>query len=46
MLPHLGKVMGAANRVEDMGGEGNRLLGKILPKLGNNPHTPLLSLVR
>ena len=30
MLPRLGKVMGAENRVEDTGEEGNRSLGKVL----------------
>ena len=30
VLPHLGKVMGAKNRVENMGGDGNRSLGKML----------------
>ena len=30
MLPRLGKVMGAENRVEDMGEEENRSLGKML----------------
>ena len=30
MLPPFGKVMGAENRVEDMGEEGNRPLGKLL----------------
>jgi len=29
MLPRLGKVMGAENRFEDMGEEGNRSLGKM-----------------
>ena len=30
MIPRLGKVMGAANRVEDMGEEGNRSIWKML----------------
>ena len=30
MLPRLGKVMGAENRVENVGEEGNRSLGKML----------------
>ena len=30
MLPHLGKVMGAENRIEDLGQEGHRSLGKML----------------
>jgi len=30
VLPRFGKVMGAENRIEDTGEEGNRLLGKML----------------
>jgi len=30
VLPRLGKVMGAENRFEDTGEEGNRSLGKVL----------------
>ena len=30
VLPRLGKVMAAENRIEDMGEEGNRSLGKML----------------
>ena len=30
VLPRLGKVMGAENRVKDTGEEGNRSLGKVL----------------
>jgi hypothetical protein len=30
MLPYLGKVMGAENRIEDVGQEGNRSLAKML----------------
>ena len=30
MLPRLGKVLGAESRVEDIGEEGNRSLGKML----------------
>jgi len=29
VLPHLGKVMSAENRVEDTGEEGNHSLGKV-----------------
>ena len=29
VLPHLGKVMGAENRIEDLGQSGNRSLGKM-----------------
>jgi len=32
VLPRLGKEMGAENRVEDTGEEGNRLLGKTLQR--------------
>ena len=39
MLPRLGKMVGAEDRVEDMGEEGNRSLGKIL-------HCPLQDTVR
>jgi len=39
MLPRLGKVVGAENRVEDMGDEGNRSLGKML-------HCPVRDTVR
>jgi len=30
VLPHLGRVMGAENRTENLGKEGNRSLGMIL----------------